>query len=485
MGSGATRRRWALVATGIGGALFYLDLYIVTVALPTIQSELALTSAQLAWTLNAVFLTAATGMVTGGRLCDVVGRRRVFVAGVIVFLLASALAGLAEDGWWLVAARAGQGVGAALFFPACSPIIVDAFPPAERAQAVGVWVGAVGVGMALGPIAGGVLTEWVGWRAVFFVNLPVGVLALVAALYGIRESRGRAGSDRVDVLGAVTLTAGLLALVIALQQSQTAGWLSPPVLALLGLGGAALGLFIAVERRARHPLVDFALFRIPAYARAIAVSLLTFFVLSALILFGTLYLQRVLGRSPSAAGLWFLPLTLMYVGIGPLAGRLSARLGARIPLVAGTVALLAALVLFARAGPSSTAALLGPAFVLAGIGLGSTYTVTTSSAMAAVPLAQAGAASGILSMARMGGAVFGVALTHSLFESVDERRLHALLTLLTGQPGAAQEAARVAYATAFDANMLLCAGVAAAAVLAAAGIGARAAPAVADARATA
>ena len=467
MEASARGRRMTLVATGLGGGLFYLDLYIVTVALPTIQDELRLTGAQLAWTLNAVFLTAAAGMVTGGRLCDVVGRRRVFLAGVTLFLAASAAAGLAQDGWWLVAARAAQGVGAALFFPACTPIIVDAFAERERARAIGIWVGALGVGMALGPLVGGVLTQALGWRSVFYVNVPFGLVALAAAVRGVRESRADTGDDVVDVPGALAVTVGLLALVIALQQSQTEGWGSAEVLALLGAAAVALALFAVVEQRARHPLVEFDLFRRRAYLGAVTISFLSFFALSALIFFGTLYLQEVLRQSPSAAGLMFLPLTLMYVGAGPVVGRLSAKVGARGPLLSATVALTVALLLFSRAGPATTVAALVPMFLLAGYGLGTTYTLTTSTAMAAVELAKSGTASGILSMARMAGAVFGVAVTHPLFEAIDERRLHHLLDALGHETAAVREASRLAFASAFEGSMLLCAAVAAAAVVAA------------------
>jgi MFS family permease len=333
--------------------------------------------------------------------------------------------------------------------------------------------------MALGPVIGGVLTEGLGWRWVFYVNLPFGALVLIAALRGVRESRDRARGDYIDVPGAVAVTAGLLALVVALQEAQTEGWVAAPVLGLLAAAVVALAGFVTIERRARRPLVDFALFRIPAYSGAVAVSFLSFYVLSALIFFGTLYLQKVLGQSPTAAGLMFLPLTLMYLGAGPLSGRLSARLGARIPLIAGTVALVAAMVLFSRAGPTTTAGVLAPMFVIAGLGLGTTYTLTSSTAMAAVAPAQAGAASGILSMSRMAGAVFGVAVTHSLFESIDERRLHTLLALVTGEPGGAREAAREAFAAAFEGSMLLCAAVACAAVLAAVLLTSRSAPVVA------
>lgn len=295
MRSSAIERRLTLVATGVGGGLFYLDLYIVTVALPTMQDELRLTGAQLAWTLNAVFLTAAAGMVTGGRLCDLVGRRRVFLLGVSLFLVASALAGLAQSGWWLVVARGAQGVGAALFFPACTPIIVEAFAPAQRGRAIGIWVAALGAGMALGPLAGGLLTQTLGWRSVFYVNLPFGLIALWAAVRGVRESRGDAVGDVMDLRGAAAVTVGLLALVVGLQQSQTEGWASLPVLGLLGLAVAALAVFAVVEQRVARPLVEFALFRRPAYLGAVTISFLSFFALSALIFFGTLYLQEVLG----------------------------------------------------------------------------------------------------------------------------------------------------------------------------------------------
>jgi hypothetical protein len=264
----------------------------------------------------------------------------------------------------------------------------------------------------------------------------------------------------------VAVTVGLLALVVALQESLEDGWTAAPVFGLLGAAVAAIVAFGAIGRCARRPLVDFAPFRSRAYSGAVAVSFLSFYALSALIFFGTLCLQRVLGQSPTSAGFMFLPLTLMPVGAGPSPGA-SARASARVPLAAGAVALVVAMVLFSRADTATAAGLLAPVFVIAGLGLGSTYTLTSSSAMAAVSPAHAGAASGILSMSRTAGAVFGVAVTHSVFESVDQRRLHTLLELLTGQPGGADDAARLAFAAAFEACMSVCAAVACVAVLAA------------------
>ena len=270
-----------------------------------------------------------------------------------------------------------------------------------------------------------------------------------------------------------------MALVVGLQQSQAEGWASLPVLGLLGLAVAALAVFAVVEQRVARPLVEFALFRRPAYLGAVTISFLSFFALSALIFFGTLYLQEVLGQSPSAAGLMFLPLTLMYVGAGSLVGRLSARIGARAPLVSATVALTASMLLFSRAGPATTVLALIPLFLLAGYGLGTTYTLTSATAMAAVEAAQSGTASGILSMARMAGAVFGVAVTHSLFEAIDERRLHHLLDRLGHDSEAVREASRLAFAAAFEGSMLLCAGVACAAIVAALALTPAGEPAVA------
>src|SRR5205807_2118233 len=255
------RRWWTLVAMCFALFMIMLDNTVVNVALPSIQRELHANLSALEWTINAYTLSFAVLLVTGGRLSDIFGRRRAFLVGVVVFALSSAAIGLAPTDNALVAGRAIQGIGAALMMPATLSIITNAFPPHERGKAIGTWAGVSALALAIGPVLGGLLTESVSWRAIFFLNLPVAAGAVAVTLFAAHESRDDTVARRIDIPGIAALTIGLTGLVLGLVESNRWGWGSGRIIGLFALAAVALVAFVTIELRVRNPMVDFSFFR--------------------------------------------------------------------------------------------------------------------------------------------------------------------------------------------------------------------------------
>ena len=279
--------------------MIMLDNTVVNVALPSIQDDLDASLSGIEWTVNAYTLTFAVLLVTGGRLGDIFGRRKMFLFGVVVFALSSAAIGLAPDQPWLVAGRAVQGVGAAFMMPGTLSIISNTFPPEERGKAIGTWAGVSALALALGPVVGGALTEYVSWRAIFFLNLPVAAGAVAVTLFATRESRDETTDHRVDCPGSGSLSLGLTTLVLALIEGNSWGWGSPEIVALLIAAVVGLGGFALLEPRVREPMVDFSYFRSRTFLGANLVAFIVSFAMLAMFFFLALYMQniaRVLGR---------------------------------------------------------------------------------------------------------------------------------------------------------------------------------------------
>jgi EmrB/QacA subfamily drug resistance transporter len=411
------RKWWTLGAMCFALFMIMLDNTVVNVALPSIQRDLGASIAGLEWTINGYTLSFAVLLATGGRLGDIFGRRRMFLVGVVVFALSSATAGLAQAPTELVASRVVQGVGAALMMPATLSIVTDAFPPSERGKAMGTWAGASALALAVGPVVGGFLTEHVSWRAIFYLNIPVAVGAIAAALFAVRESRDDTVGREVDYAGVAVLTGALTALVLALVEGNDWGWGSTEIVALLA--GAAVGLvaFVLVELRVRAPMVEFGFFSDRDFLGAVVVALIVSFAMLGVFFFLALYMQNILGYTPLEAGVRFLPSTLMIVVIAPLAGRLSDRIGSRWPVAVGLVVVAASLFSFSGIAVDSSYGALLPGFVLLGVGIALTMSPMTSAAMNAVAVEKAGIASGVLSMFRMVGGSLGVAVTGAIFQS--------------------------------------------------------------------
>jgi EmrB/QacA subfamily drug resistance transporter len=430
------RRWWTLGSMCFALFMIMLDNTVVNVALPSIQSDLDSSLSTLEWTVNIYTLTFAVLLVTGGRLGDIFGRRRAFLTGVVLFALSSATAGLAPNDSFLVASRATQGIGAALMMPATLSIITNAFPAHERGKAIGTWAGVSALALAIGPVVGGFLAEEVSWRAIFFLNLPVAAAAVVVTLAATRESRDPTVPRTVDYAGVATLTVGIGALVLALVEGNGWGWGSPRIVTLLAVSALSLTAFVLLERRVRFPMVEFEFFRSRSFLGSSGIAFVVSFSMLAMFFFMALYMQNVLGYSPLEAGIRFLPSTLVIIVAAPIAGRLTDRIGPRIPITIGLSLVAVSLYLQSRIDVDTTYSYLLPPFVMMGLGLGLTMSPMSTAAMNAVQTTKAGAAAGILSMSRMVGGTFGVAAVGALFQHISDNRLD---DRLGGLPLSAQQ----------------------------------------------
>jgi EmrB/QacA subfamily drug resistance transporter len=429
------RKWWTLGAMCFALFMIMLDNTVVNVALPSIQRSLHASLSSLEWTVNAYTLSFAVLLVTGGRMGDIFGRRRMFLFGVVLFAASSAAIGLAPTDTWLVAGRAVQGIGAAFMMPGTLSIISNEFPPAERGRAIGTWAGVSALALALGPVVGGALTEYVSWRAIFYINVPVAAAAVAVTLFAAHESRDQTIDRRVDIPGIATLSVGLTALILALVESNSWGWGSGRILGLLVGSAVALVVFVLVELRVPAPMVQFEFFKSRSFFGANAIALIVSFSMLAMFFFTALYIQNILGYSPLQAGVRFLPSTLMIVAIAPISGRLADRIGPRIPMTIGLAITSASLFLQTRITDGTGYSHLLPAFVLMGIGMALVMSPMSTAAMNAVSVEKAGVASGILSMNRMVGGTLGVALLGTVFQSMSKDRLDSNLAHVALAPG--------------------------------------------------
>ena len=427
------RRWWTLGAMCFALFMVMLDNTVVNVALPSIQRDLDVSISGLEWTVNAYTLTFAVLLVTGGRLGDIFGRRRAFLAGVVIFGLSSLFIVFSQTAAWLVAGRAVQGVGAAFMMPATLSIISNAFPAHERGKAIGTWAGASAIALAIGPVVGGFLVEHVSWQSIFLINVPVAVVAVAVTLWATRESRDETASRFVDVPGLILLSGGLTMFVLALVEGNAWGWGSPQILALLALSAASLPAFVIVERRSPAPMVDFQAFRSRSFLGANIVAFVVSFSMMAMFFFLALYMQNVRGYSPLEAGIRFLPSTLVIIVAGPIAGRLSDKIGPRPLMMAGLLAVSASLFWQSFLEVETSYSFLVGAFVLMGAGMGLVMSPMSTAAMNSVSPDKAGVASGVLSMFRMVGGTFGVAVTGALIATIGTSKIESAL------PGAPAE----------------------------------------------
>jgi EmrB/QacA subfamily drug resistance transporter len=389
--------------------LLGIDATIVNVALPRVSTALHFAPADLAWVLNAYTIAFAGLLLLGGRLGDVFGRRRMFVTGVLVFTGASLAAALADRPGWLLAARAVQGIGAALASPSTLALITGAFPEgAQRNRALGISSAVISGGASVGLVLGGVVTAAVSWRWVFLVNVPIGIAIAALALRRLPETERRPG--RFDVLGALTGTAGMLGIVYALIRAAAAGWADPGVRTALALGTAALVAFVAVEARTAAPIVPLGLFRDRRRAAGYASLLLVGPSLIGPFFFLTTYLQQVRGWGPVATGLAFLPMTGGLFTAARLVPRLLARFGHRVVIGCALAADVAAVLLLSRVGPHSSYLLVVAPLALVGLGGGCAFVPMYTLILSRVDAHHAGAASGVLQTMQWLGSSFGLAV---------------------------------------------------------------------------
>ena len=425
-------RWWTLGAMCFALFMLMLDNTVVNVALPSIQRDLKASLSSLEWTVNAYTLTLAVLMITSGRLGDIFGRRRLFLIGVSTFGLSSLVIGFSPDDGVLIAFRAVQGIGAACMMPASLAIITQAFPPHQRGTAIGTWAGVSALALAIGPVLGGFLTQDVSWRAIFFINPPIAVIAVAVTLFAAHESRDETVSRAVDYRGISLLTVGLTALVLSLIEGNSWHWGSPRIVALWIVAAAALAAFFPVEMRVRAPMLDLSFFRNRTSAGVNLVGFIVSFALFAQFFFLTLYMQNVMHLSPLATGVRFLPTTVVLVILGPVSGRLTDKIGPRPLMVLGTLIVAISIFIESRITVHSGYLTLLPGFVVMGIGMGLVMSPMTTAAMNAVDRTKAGAASGVLAMSRMVGSTFGVAVMGAIVTTVGRSKINQSLPNLPG-----------------------------------------------------
>ena len=423
------RKWWTLGAMCFALFMIMLDNTVVNVALPSIQRSLHTTLGNLEWTVNAYTLTFGVLLVTGGRMGDIFGRRRMFLSGVVLFAVSSAAIGLAPSDSLLIAGRAIQGVGAAFMMPATLSIITNTFPAAERGRAIGTWAGVSALALALGPVVGGALTQYVSWRAIFFINVPVAVGAVAVTLFATHESRDETIDRTIDIPGIATLSIGLTALILALVESTSWGWGSTKVIALLAIAAIGLVAFMLVERKySAAPMVQFEFFKSRTFFGANLVAFIVSFAMLATFFFLALYMQNIKGYSPLQAGVRFLPSTVVIILVAPIAGRLSDRIGPRPLMTAGLLIVAGSLFWQGHLQVDTSYGFLVGAFMLMGLGMGLVMSPMSTAAMNSVQVAKAGVAGGILSMSRMVGGTFGVAAVGALFQQISDNRLQSRLS---------------------------------------------------------
>jgi EmrB/QacA subfamily drug resistance transporter len=414
------RRRWiALGLLATAQFVVVLDASIVNVALPSIGRSLHFSQDSLSWVVNAYVLTFGGFLLLGGRLADLLGRRRVFIAGLIVFAIASLVGGLAQSEAWLIAARAVQGLGAAILSPAALSIVTNTFREgAERNRALGVWGAVAGSGGAAGVLLGGILTDSLGWEWVLFVNFPIGILAAFLAPRLIDESRATGERRAFDVAGAVTVTAGLSLLVYTLVDAQNAGWGSLQTVGLLGVSVALLAAFTAIELRSASPLVPFRIFKSRTLTGANVSGLLVGASLFSMFFFISLYMQQVLGYGPLKAGVSYLPLAVTIIISAGIASQLVTRLGFKPVLLSGFVFIAAGLIWFGQVSWNGgfAADILGPS-LLAAVGLGLSFVSVTIAAVGGVAEREAGLASGLINTSQQIGGALGLAVLATIANS--------------------------------------------------------------------
>ena len=416
-------KRWlALVLLCMAQFVVVVDASITNVALPTIGEALTFSQDNLSWVVNAYVLTFGGFLLLGGRLADLLGRRRIFIAGLVVFALASLVGGLAESEGTLIAARAVQGLGAALLSPAALSIVTTTFSDgAERNKALGVWGAVAGAGGAAGVLLGGILTEYAGWEWVLWVNVPIGIGAALLAPRLILESRADHETRHFDAAGAVSVTAGLSILVYALVEAPDAGWGSSQTIGLLAASLALIGLFVAIERRSASPLMPFSIFRNRTLTGANVVGILTGASLFSMFFFISLYMQNVLGFSAIEAGLAYLPLAVSIIIAAGVASVLVTRVGYKPILAIGMAFVSGGLIWFSQisADGSFLADVLGPS-LLAAIGLGLAFVPQTIAAVSGVSDREAGLASGLINTSQQVGGALGLAVLASVaFSTID------------------------------------------------------------------
>jgi EmrB/QacA subfamily drug resistance transporter len=444
------RKWWTLLAVSVATFMLLLDITVVNVALPSIREDLGASFTDLQWVVDAYALTLAALVLTAGSLADRLGRRRLFAAGLAIFSLASLLCALAPDPTFLNVARALQGVGGAVMFAVSLALIAQEFTAGrERGMAMGLYGGTIGMAVAIGPLVGGALTDSLGWESIFYLNVPIGLLAIAVTYLKVRESRDP-HATRIDWAGVGTFSGALFLLVLALVRGNDEGWGSSPIIALFAGSAALLVAFLGVERRVAEPMLPLGLFRRPAFT---GVQLAAFAVsgsLFALFLYLTLYLQNYLGLSPLEAGVRYLPITLASFVAAPIAGALLSRVPARLMMSVGLAVGGVGLLLMSGIGAGDEWTTLLGGFLVAGAGVGLLNPVIADVAVSVVPKEQSGMAAGINDTFRQVGVAVGIAVWGAIFVG---RGADKVAELAAGTPAASGDRPRELVEAASSGNL--------------------------------
>ena len=424
-------------------AMAMLDNTVVNIALPTITSKLNATVSDLQWIIDGYVLAFASLLLTGGILGDRYGRKKMFLSGLAIFTLASLGCGLSGSGGQLIMFRALQGVGAALLMPGTLSILTVTFPPEERSRAIGLWAGVSGLALALGPTLGGYIVEHGGWETVFFINVPIGVIAFAIAWRTVRESVSEE-TRHLDLPGLALGTAGLFSLTYGLIEANQRGWGDGLIVGSLVAAGVLLVAFLVWEHRSPKAMMPLTFFRIPTFSAGNAVAFSVSLGMFSIFLFVTLYMQAIRGYTPFQTGLRFLPMTVMIIVTAPISGHLAQRVGPRIPMTYGLTVASAGLLGLTFIQPDTPFWIIGILFVLMGHGLGSTLAPMTAAVMGAVGPQRAGLGSAMTNTSREVGGVLGIALLGTvLFDRLGSVLVPKLaeLGLSPGQASAIAESA--------------------------------------------
>ena len=423
------RKWWTLIVVCVASFMLLLDITIVNVALPAIERSLKANFSDLQWVVDAYALALATCVLTGGALADLYGRKRLFLIGVVLFTIASTACGAANDPLFLIVARGVQGLGGALMFATALALLSQEFHGRERGTAFGLWGATIGAAVAVGPLAGGMLTSWLSWRWIFLVNIPIGVAAVLLGSTQLHESKDP-DHARIDPPGLVTLTGGLLCLILGLIEGSKQGWTSGVIVALFVAAAVLLALFVATQATERVTMIDLSLFGRPAFVGAQITAFAISSTLFAMFLYITLYLQNILGLSALQTGVRFLPLSLLAFLVAPLAGRLSSRLPIRALLGTGLALCAIAMWLMSLVTVHSSWLVLLPGFVVGGVGIGLVNAPLATTAVSTVRVERAGMASGINNTFRQVGIATGIAALGAIFQNhVHTKVIHALGSL--------------------------------------------------------
>src|SRR3954447_17711364 len=411
----ANRKWWTLAGACAGLFLLMLDSTVVALALPAVRHDVHASAEGLQWVMNGYLLTIAVLVVTAGRLGDMFGRKRVFLAGMVLFAIGSVVSGAAGDQYALIAGRVLQGAGAAPMLSLSLALVCNVFPSEQQPRALGIWAAVSAVALAIGPLAGGLLIE-IDWRGIFWMNLPVSIIGIAITLAAAPESTDPGAGSRLDWRGLAALSVGLTAVILALVQAEA--WSGEAVAVLAAIGLLSLFAFWAIEHRVRAPIVEFTLFRNGPYFGASAAAFALVGSYWAVMFFQPQYLQDVRGHSPILSGLMILPVTVPMILISPFSGRLIGRFGARRLMSAGMVCGLGGLLVLTRLQADSSYLLLLVGYLLFGIALGLVYAPMSTAAMAAMPGEKVGIASGVLAMDRVLAGAVALAATGAAFHAL-------------------------------------------------------------------